>query len=127
MRISEWSSAVCSSDLAASAQAARYALDPVHTRVMFELSHAGYSQAIGTVSGSTGTLVFDPGDWSVARVEVSVPLLRLDLGDAKWNRAALGRNLLDGDRSEEHTSELQSLMRSSYAVFCLTTKTTTTP
>src|SRR3546814_8413098 len=32
-------------------------------------------------------------------------------------------------RSEEHTSELQSLMRTSYAVFCLkkkTTKTTTT-
>src|SRR3546814_2614598 len=26
------------------------------------------------------------------------------------------------DRSEEHTSELQSLMRISYAVFCLTTK-----
>ena len=79
------------------AQAERYELDPVHTRVMFELSHAGYSQAIGTVSGSTGTLVFDPRDWSSARVEVSVPLLRLDLGDAQWNRAALGRNLLDGD------------------------------
>src|SRR3546814_9006924 len=28
-------------------------------------------------------------------------------------------------RSEEHTSELQSLMRISYAVFCLTKKTTT--
>src|SRR3546814_6004049 len=28
-------------------------------------------------------------------------------------------------RSEEHTSELQSLMRISYAVFCLTTKKTT--
>src|SRR3546814_2287240 len=28
------------------------------------------------------------------------------------------------DRSEEHTSELQSLMRISYAVFCLTKKTT---
>src|SRR3546814_9021566 len=27
------------------------------------------------------------------------------------------------DRSEEHTSELQSLMRNSYAVFCLTKKT----
>src|SRR3546814_3555900 len=27
-----------------------------------------------------------------------------------------------GERSEEHTSELQSLMRISYAVFCLTTK-----
>src|SRR3546814_8216691 len=29
------------------------------------------------------------------------------------------------DRSEEHTSELQSLMRNSYAVFCLTQKTKT--
>src|SRR3546814_8825427 len=31
---------------------------------------------------------------------------------------------VDGRRSEEHTSELQSLMRISYAVFCLKTKTT---
>src|SRR3546814_5797000 len=29
-----------------------------------------------------------------------------------------------GDRSEEHTSELQSLMRNSYAVFCLKKKNT---
>src|SRR3546814_7007740 len=29
------------------------------------------------------------------------------------------RHILDGDRSEEHTSELQSLMRTSYAVLCL--------
>src|SRR3546814_7056339 len=32
--------------------------------------------------------------------------------------------LLAGIRSEEHTSELQSLMRISYAVFCLTNKNT---
>src|SRR3546814_3226803 len=31
--------------------------------------------------------------------------------------------VLNGPRSEEHTSELQSLMRISYAVFCLKTKT----
>src|SRR3546814_8768419 len=31
----------------------------------------------------------------------------------------------DPDRSEEHTSELQSLMRISYAVFCLKKKTNT--
>lgn len=83
---------------AASAQAAPYALDPVHTRVMFELSHAGYSQAIGTVSGSTGELVFDPGDWRSARVAVTVPVSRLDLGDAAWNRAALGGGMLDAAR-----------------------------
>src|SRR3546814_6268154 len=35
---------------------------------------------------------------------------------------AAARDLLGQDRSEEHTSELQSLMRISYAVFCLKKK-----
>src|SRR3546814_5737972 len=35
--------------------------------------------------------------------------------------------ILDDHRSEEHTSELQSLMRISYAVFCLKKKKTTKP
>src|SRR3546814_7556273 len=35
----------------------------------------------------------------------------------------LGPQAIDADRSEEHTSELQSLMRISYAVFCLKKKT----
>src|SRR3546814_10312618 len=58
------------------------------------------------------------------------------VGIARGNDAvveALQRNdrltlgvLLTQLRSEEHTSELQSLMRSSYAVFCLTKKTITT-
>src|SRR5690606_41507067 len=77
------------------AQARTYALDPVHTRVMFAIDHAGFSRAIGTVSGTTGVLRLDPDDWSSARVEASVPLQRLDLGDADWNRAALAGNLLD--------------------------------
>src|SRR3546814_9292300 len=37
-------------------------------------------------------------------------------------RGALHRDQLFGDRSEEHTSELQSLMRSPYAGFCLKKK-----
>src|SRR3546814_10564442 len=35
------------------------------------------------------------------------------------DQALLGHLLLTAPRSEEHTSELQSLMRISYAVFCL--------
>jgi len=75
-----------------------YGLDPVHTRIMFAVSHAGFSQAIGTVSGSRGRLVFDRDDWRSATLEVEVPLTRLDLGDPRWNRAALAANLLDGKR-----------------------------
>jgi polyisoprenoid-binding protein YceI len=83
--------------LTAVAQPVGYRLDPVHTRVLFAVSHAGFSQAMGTVSGSTGTLLFDPDDWSTARLSVSVPMTRIDLGDGKWNKAAGARNLLDVD------------------------------
>jgi len=76
---------------------AAYQLDPVHTRVLFAVSHAGFSQAIGTISGSTGVLEFDPDDWSSARVEVAVPLDHADLGDAAWNKAVAAGNLLDSD------------------------------
>src|SRR3546814_14241951 len=42
---------------------------------------------------------------------------------ARWRRqAATGGRSPPADRSEEHTSELQSLMRISYAVFCLKKK-----
>ena len=79
----------------ARAETARYELDPAHTRVMFAVSHAGFSYAIGTVSGSSGVLLFDQGDWSTARLQASVPLTRLDLGDAESNRRVLADSLLD--------------------------------
>lgn len=83
--------------LSASA-ADRYRLDPVHTRVLFAVEHAGFSQALGTVSGNEGVLEFDPDDWRSARLDVVIPIARLDLGDDKWNQATLARNLLDGQR-----------------------------
>src|SRR3546814_13025478 len=39
-----------------------------------------------------------------------------------WDRMTNGADAGAGGRSEEHTSELQSLMRISYAVFCLKKK-----
>lgn len=78
-----------------------YALDPVHTRVVFLVEHAGFSRAMGAISGSSGTLRFDRDDWRSAHVDVTVPLTRLDLGDMKWNTAALAANLLDGGRHPE--------------------------
>jgi polyisoprenoid-binding protein YceI len=82
-------------------QAGTYSLDPVHTRVLFAISHAGFSNALGTVSGSTGKLVFDRDDWRGARLEVHVPLERLDMGDAKWSDAVRASNLLDTKRHPE--------------------------
>ena len=78
-----------------------YAIDPVHTRVMFAVGHAGFSKALGTVSGSTGALLFDPEDWTAARLDVRVPMAAIDLGDEGWNRATLARNLLDAQQHPE--------------------------
>src|SRR3546814_3165160 len=53
--------------------------------------------------------------------ELSIPFVASGgMADARSLVAALA---LGADRSEEHTSELQSLMRISYAVFCLKKKT----
>src|SRR3546814_6037760 len=45
-------------------------------------------------------------------------------GSHRVNRSAASNVVNEAVRSEEHTSELQSLMRISYAVFCLTKKRT---
>ncbi|HSD15967.1 MAG TPA: YceI family protein [Thermomonas sp.] len=73
----------------------RYVFDPVHTRVMFTIDHAGFSKAIGTVSGSQGSLYFDPADWASARLDVVVPMTRLDLGDSDWAASVFAPRFLD--------------------------------
>src|SRR3546814_1505503 len=49
-----------------------------------------------------------------------------DLGDGVVGEQRLDRSVAEQVRSEEHTSELQSLMRISYAVFCLKKKNNNT-
>lgn len=74
---------------------ADFAIDPVHTRVLVSVDHAGFSRALGTVSGSSGRVRFAEG-WAGAQVDVAVPLRALDFGDARWNAAV--QDLLGTDR-----------------------------
>src|SRR3546814_1393659 len=53
------------------------------------------------------------------------PLIRPVFNQLFEQRAHIGHGCQLCERSEEHTSELQSLMRISYAVFCLKKKKTT--
>src|SRR3546814_1899217 len=52
----------------------------------------------------------------------AIDLAQFFQGFGIFRQAAFGQNMLFAFRSEEHTSELQSLMRISYAVFCLKKK-----
>src|SRR3546814_2576851 len=109
MRISDWSSDVCSSDLLAG-----------------ERGHGVLQGALQALGVAVGQHVDVDGDVHAVAVGVEHAGRRLD-GLALHH---VGHHLAVDAlhvRSEEHTSELQSLMRISYAVLCLKKKLSTTP
>src|SRR3546814_9403978 len=100
MRISDWSSDVCSSDLIAEFQKGLFFRSKIGKRAGFELckdvrQHRRHCIVKGLYLSKVG---------------------RRPLGQP----CGLSRQHPLAQRSEEHTSELHSLMRISYAVFCLT-------
>src|SRR3546814_3872907 len=109
MRISDWSSDVCSSDLLEHQAPSR---EPVGARDGLQrLAHHGLVQR-GLLGGEADHVV-GLGLGRQVRCDA-----RVDLAATQEERA----HERGEGRSEEHTSELQSLMRISYAVFCLKKK-----
>src|SRR3546814_5126957 len=116
MRISDWSSDVCSSDLLG-----RGAID-LDWGLHGERVVGAFAVELADKIIETGLLLQDVGAGRAGRLLlqrqvhalVAAVLLRLAWFDA-----------FDLNRSEEHTSELQSLMRISFAVFCLKKKKNT--
>src|SRR3546814_7031242 len=93
-----------------------------------ELPHPELTQLILDESGYTAMLQADRSADAAGRLENLSELVRA-MEDYESLEAFLEHVSLvmdrdnDDQRSEEHTSELQSLMRISYAVFCLKKKT----
>src|SRR3546814_10898259 len=92
MRISDWSSDVCSSDLKSCATSTACRTFMPRTSTTCSSRRASTPRATGC------------GSWTCGGARAK----------ARWPSSS--------GRSEEHTSELQSLMRISYAVFCLKKK-----
>src|SRR3546814_10321908 len=112
MRISDWSSDVCSSDLRRT-EAADLGRNLAHALLVGTGDHD-----LGLGRGADRDPVRGLEQHRVRKAQRQVQVLALHRGavtDADQLELAL-------ERSEEHTSELQSLMRISYAVFCLKKK-----
>src|SRR3546814_1059449 len=132
MRSSNWSSDVCSSDLLRSLDPATLALltypEVIAVDQTSEDGHQLFREGnrVGWAAREPGTgdtylALFNLGD---APESVSTPLTGLGLGEGVavrdlWAGAPIATVRRTFGRSAEHTSELQSLMRISYAVFCL--------
>src|SRR3546814_10520809 len=121
MRISDWSSDVCSSDLDVSKNGRTILFVSHKMDALRRLCERAILLERGRVieQGSTEQVVAKYLVASSSHGELA------DLGAAPDKPMRLRWvQLLDNERSEEHTSEIQSLMRISYAVFCLTKKKT---
>src|SRR3546814_3548397 len=136
MRISDWSSDVCSSDLLRRVEdrgGGLRRLDAVDLRAFLD-RRVGDDDALqprgvaliggGRILGGGGKRYGRRNEADAAeREERSRSAVRLTIGldheHPFWSQNQSCRMLM---RSEEHTSELQSLMRISYAVFCLKKK-----
>lgn len=74
-----------------------YRFDPVHSHLQFEADHMGFSTSIGRFTRWQGGFTHDPDNPGANRVDVSIDIGSLDLGDANWNRTMLGRKWFDAE------------------------------
>src|SRR3546814_2071651 len=118
MRISDWSSDVCSSDLFVwwSSRPGRHVRCRRPGRSRWERAHANDRTRI--VRARISRLASDDAQDRLGGRGCLMETEDCEMG-------AMPDGYRDDRRSEEHTSELQSLMRISYAVFCLKKKINT--
>src|SRR3546814_5327042 len=121
MRISDWSSDVCSSDLVSGAGSSLSATQSFVDASGRGGGNAGFfqSQNGGDGTGGTAEILIDADAASTISLGSAGVFAIGEGGNADASENTTGGDALGGSRSEEHTSELQSLMRHSYAVFCL--------
>src|SRR3546814_2804181 len=114
MRISDWSSDVCSSDLVVAEYRVLVRVERHRLTVRLDILP-------GRVHVGKGALALDHLQMHQLAGRI------IDVNQQRALRPAILKppvlRAIELARSEEHTSELQSLMRISYAVFCLKKKT----
>ena len=62
--------------------AGTYAADPLHTMVVWEVDHLGFSKYTGIFGDVTGTLVIDPKNLAAAKVDVTIPVSKVTTASA---------------------------------------------
>src|SRR3546814_10229783 len=101
MRISDWSSDVCSSDLADGLRG--------------DMTSLNFSQKFAALDHLESVRIYITH--GLAGRENQMPRPRISAGAAVFRMAIMDVSVFN--RSEEHTYELQSLIRNPYAVLCL--------
>jgi polyisoprenoid-binding protein YceI len=76
----------------------QYRVDSIHTRVAFEVSHAGLSNALGSFAQIDGVLEFDESDWAQSSIKIDIPLATLHFGNDKWEQKILDTSFFNAEK-----------------------------
>jgi polyisoprenoid-binding protein YceI len=85
------------SDDPASVEPGAYNVEPMHTRVLFSVTHFGFTRYYGDFTGVTGKLTIDPKNIGAAHVEVAIPTASVSTTNAKLDGELKGANWLNAD------------------------------
>jgi len=82
----------------AAVRAGAYAVEPMHTRILFSVSHLGFTTWYGNFTGASGALTLNPGAPAASQVSVSVPTASISTTNAKLDDELKGGEWFDAAR-----------------------------
>lgn len=96
-----------------SVQAGTYALESSHARVVFAVSHMGFSTWYGDFSGATGSLTIDPKNVAAAKLDVSIPVASVTTTNTKLDGELKSAAWFDAEKFPTITFKSTSVAQTS--------------
>jgi polyisoprenoid-binding protein YceI len=87
----------------ATVDAGAYSVEPYHTRVLFSVSHMGFSTWYGDFTGASGTLTLDPKAVAKSAIEIKVPVASVSTTNAKLDGELKSDQWLDAGKYPDMT------------------------
>lgn len=94
-------------------QAGTYALETSHARVVFAVSHMGFSTWYGDFSGATGSLTIDPKNVAAAKLDVTIPVASVTTTNAKLDGELKSAAWFDAEKFPTITFKSTSVAQTS--------------
>ena len=95
----------------AAGAADKYALDPMHTFVVFKIMDMGYAHVVGWFTAVAGELTFDPADVTKSTLKVTIKTASIDTHFARRNKDLMSPDFLNVAEFPEMTFKSTSVER----------------
>lgn len=76
----------------------RYTMDPGHSQILFTVSHMGWASYTGQFASPTGTLIYDAKTPARSKVEVTIPIARIQTTDRDLDKNLQAADYFDTAR-----------------------------